>query len=73
MFFEMNACGRRSVMYLLLAAFVVVSIGTSAAAESLWKEWRLVNLPLHAAIEALGGLLGRRHCRVSASAAGRGA
>ena len=56
MVFKMNAGGRRSVMYLLLAAFVIVSIATSAAAESLWKEWRLVNLPLHAAIEALGGL-----------------
>jgi PAS domain S-box-containing protein len=52
----MNACGRRSVMYPLLAAFVIVSIATTTAAASLWKEWRLVNMPLHAAIEALGGL-----------------
>ncbi|MDO8794854.1 MAG: ATP-binding protein [Vicinamibacterales bacterium] len=43
-------------MYLLLAAFVIVWIATTTAAGSLWKEWRLVNMPLHAAIEALGGL-----------------
>jgi PAS domain S-box-containing protein len=44
------------VRYLLLAVFVIVSISTSALPESLWKGWRLVNVPLHATIEALGGL-----------------
>lgn len=52
----MKARVRRPVMYLLLAVFVIVSISTSALPESLWKGWRLVNVPLHATIEALGGL-----------------
>lgn len=43
-------------MYLLLAVFVIVSISTSALPESLLKGRRLVNVPLHATIEALGGL-----------------
>ena len=52
----MKARVRRPVRYLLLAVFVIVSISTSALPESLWKGWRLVNVPLHATIEALGGL-----------------
>lgn len=52
----MKARVRRPVMYLLLAVFVIVSISMSALAGSLWNEWRLVNVPLHATIEALGGL-----------------
>lgn len=43
-------------MYLILAAFAIASIAAATAADSLWREWRLVNLSLHAAIEALGGL-----------------
>jgi len=43
------------MMYLLSAAFVIALIGAIAAAESTWKEWRFVSMPLHAAIEALGG------------------
>jgi PAS domain S-box-containing protein len=43
-------------MYLLLAVFVIMPISTSALAASLWNEWRLVNVSLHATIEALGGL-----------------
>lgn len=52
----MKARVRRPVRYLLLAVFVIVSISTSALPEPLWKGWRLVNVPLHATIEALGGL-----------------
>ena len=52
----MQAHVRRPVLYLLLAAFVIVSIATSALPGSPWNGWRLVNVPLHAAIEALGGL-----------------
>jgi hypothetical protein len=36
---------------------VIVSIATTAAAESLWHEWRIVNAP-HAGMEALGALGG---------------
>jgi PAS domain S-box-containing protein len=51
-----TAADRRSEKYLLLASFVIVSIATTAATELLWPDWRIVNLPLHASIEALGGL-----------------
>jgi PAS domain S-box-containing protein len=50
----MNA--RRAAMYLLLAAFVIVLIAATVVTESLWGDRRLMAVPLHAGIEALGGL-----------------
>jgi PAS domain S-box-containing protein len=51
-----KASDPRSGKYLFLASFVVVSIATSVAADSLLPQWRFVSLPLHAGIEFLGGL-----------------
>ena len=52
----MNVRVRRLVMSLLLAVFVIVSISMSALPAFPWKGWRLVDVPLHATSEALGGL-----------------
>lgn len=46
----------RPQFYLILAGIVAGFLVTFVVAETLWGEWRLVHWPLHATVEALGGL-----------------
>ena len=52
----MEAPLRRRVTCLLAVVAATALVSLSAPSGFLAKEWRLVNVPLHAAIEALGGL-----------------
>jgi hypothetical protein len=46
----------RSQLYLILAGIVIGLVLSIVALEALWVEWLLVNEPLHATLEAAGGL-----------------
>jgi PAS domain S-box-containing protein len=45
-----------SRLFLILAAIVATQLLSFLALEALWREWRWVNWPLHATVEAVGGL-----------------